>query len=86
MLARILAACGYSKPEDLVDFLMTGVAVAPIVVFLGSGIGEAIMVMIGCLLPAFVAFPWLYGREDIRRRKEADRIDSIRRLTGRDPK
>ena len=38
MLAKFLAACGYPKPDDIVDFVMTGVAVAPIVVGLGCGL------------------------------------------------
>lgn len=84
MLARFLAACGYSSPDDLVDFLMTGVAVAPTVVFLGAGFGEAIAVMIACLVPALLVLPWLHARDSVKRRQEMERLASVRRLTGQD--
>lgn len=82
MFARIFAACGYAKPDDLVDFLMTGVAVAPVVVFLGCGFDEAFLVMLALLGPAFFAFPWAHARDEIRRRQEAEREALLRRITG----
>ncbi len=82
MLARIFAACGYSKPDDLVDFLMTGIAVAPVVVWLGCGFGEAFLVMLALLGPVFLVFPWIHAHDDIRRRQEEEREALLRRITG----
>ena len=84
MLARILAACGYRKPDDLSDFMMTGVAVLPIVAFFASGIGEAMVVMLLCLVPALMTFPWLHARDEIRRQEEEMRAAYLRQLTGRE--
>jgi hypothetical protein len=82
MFARIFAACGYAKPDDLIDFLMTGVAVAPVVVLLGCGFDEAFLVMLALLGPVFFVFPWIHARDDIRRRQEAEREALLRRITG----
>ncbi|MBI5108949.1 MAG: hypothetical protein HZA62_09385 [Rhodocyclales bacterium] len=82
MLARFFAVCGYTKPDDLVDFLMTGVAVAPIVVFLGCGFDEAFLVMLALLGPVFFVFPWIHARDNIRRHQEAEREVLLRRITG----
>jgi hypothetical protein len=84
MLARLLAACGYRKPDDLSDFMMTGVAVLPIVAFFACGIGEAIMVMLLCLVPALMAFPWLHARDEIRRHEAEARAAYLRQITGRE--
>lgn len=82
MLDRIFAACGYSKPDELIDCLMTGVAVTPIVVFLGCGFDEAFLVMLALLGPAFFVFPWIYAHHDIQRRQEAEREALLRQITG----
>lgn len=86
MLRRILDLVGYRKPEDLADFLMTGAAVAPAVVFFGVGIGEAILVMLFCLLPSMLLLPWLQARAELEERleamRESERERRVRRLTG----
>ena len=86
MLHRLLEFCGYAGPDDISDFMMTGAAVAPIVVFIGAGLGEAIIVTLLCLLPALVVLPWLSVRsEELARQevaREEARRESVRRLTG----
>jgi hypothetical protein len=84
MLARILAACGYPKPDDIVDFVMTGVAVAPMVVGFGTGFDEAFGLLLVMLGVAFVVFPWSQSREEARLREEQDRAAYLRKLTGKD--
>lgn len=84
MLTRILAACGYPKPDDIVDFVMTGVAVAPIVVGFGTGLDEAFGLLLVMLAAAFAVFPWSHAREQVRLREEEDRAAYLRKLTGKD--
>ncbi len=83
MLARLFSACGYRKPDDLSDFMMTGVAILPIIAFFGCGIGEAIMVMLLCLVPTLIAFPWVHAKEETRRREEEAREAYLRQISGR---
>ncbi|MBI5898421.1 MAG: hypothetical protein HZB40_04270 [Rhodocyclales bacterium] len=84
MLAKFLAACGYAKPDDIVDFVMTGVAVAPIVVGFGSGFEDAFGLLLVMLPAALMVFPWSRSREEIRLREEEDRAALLRQLTGKD--
>lgn len=86
MLNKILAACGYARPDDVVDFVMTGVAVAPFVVGLGCGFDEAFGLLLVLLVAAFAVFPWSHSREEVRLREEEARAAYLRRLTGKDPK
>jgi len=84
MLAKFLAACGYSKPDDIVDFVMTGVAVTPIVVGLGCGLEAGFLVLLVMLPLMFLVFPWSQSREEIRQREAEEHAAYLRRLTGRD--
>lgn len=84
MLARLFSACGYRKPDDLTDFLMTGLAIVPIVLFFGCGIGEAILSMSLCLIAALMAFPWVHAQDEIRQRQDEARAAYLRQLTGRE--
>ena len=88
MLRRLLASCGCRNPDDLTDFLMTGVAVVPLVVLLGTGFDEAIGVIL-IMLPAMVAtIPWLHARSEAQRREEEAqalaRATYLKQVTGRD--
>lgn len=84
MLAKFLAAHGYAKPDDIVDFVMTGVAVAPIVVGLGCGLEAGFMVLLVMLPPMFLVFPWSWSREEIRQREAEEHAAYLRKLTGKD--
>lgn len=88
MLAKILAACGYRSPDDLADFLMTGTAIAPLVVFLGCGFDEAFGVLLVMLLAILAMIPWLHVRGETQRREQQARAeaqaDYLRQITGKD--
>ncbi len=88
MLARLLALCGYGKTEDLADFIMTGVAVVPLVVFLGSGIEQAFVLLLVMLVAMFAVFPWLHARGEVQREHEeaqaAAKAAYLRQITGQD--
>ena len=84
MLEKILTACGYAKPDDIVDFVMTGVAVAPVVVGVGSGLEDAFGPLLAMLAAVLLVFPWSWSREEARLRREEDRAAYLRQLMGKD--
>lgn len=84
MLAKFLVVCGYSKPEEIVDLVMTGVAVVPIVVGLGCDLEAGFMVLLVMLPLMFLVFPWSHSREEIRQREAEEHAAYLRRLTGKD--
>lgn len=84
MFQRLLAFLGYGSPDDIVDFVMTGIAVAPIVVFAGSDIENAILVLFLCLGPMLLVFPWAQAEHEARQAKEAARRALRRQITGKD--
>lgn len=88
MLARLLALCGYRKADELADFVMTGVAVVPLVVFLGTGIEEAFVVLLVMLVAMFAVFPWLHACDEVQREHEeaqaAAQAAYLRQITGKD--
>ena len=88
MPTKLLRRCGYRSPEDLVDFIMTGVAIAPMVVFLGCGFDEAFSVMLFMLLATIAVIPWLHVRSEAKRRDEEARAEAqaayLRQITGKD--
>lgn len=84
MLAKLFARCGYRKPADLADFVMTGVAVAPLVVFLGTGFEEAFLVLLVMLVGVFAVFPWLHARDEVEQEQEEARLAYLKRVIGKD--
>lgn len=88
MMSRLLARCGYRNPDQLADFLMTGVAVVPLVVFLGCGFDEAFGSMLVMLLAVIATIPWLHARSETQRREAeaqaAARAVFIKQITGKD--
>lgn len=83
MFKRLLAYLGYGSPDDIVDFVMIGIAVAPIVVFLGSDIENAILVLFTGMLPMIIVFPWAKGEHDARQAREDARQALRRRISGK---
>lgn len=88
MLLRLLAICGCRNPDELTDFLMTGIAVVPLVVFFGTGFEEAIGVILVMLLAIVVTIPWLHARSEAQRREEEAkalaRAIYLKQITGKD--
>ncbi len=88
MMSRLLARCGYRNPDDLADFLMTGVAVVPLVVFLGCGFDEAFGLLLLMLLTVLGTIPWVHAQGEVRRREEeaqaAAQAAYLRQITGKD--
>ena len=88
MWLKLLASCGYRNPDELADFLMTGVAVLPLVVFFGCGFEEAFGVMLVMLVAAIALSPWLHARSEALRRDEEARAEAqaayLRQITGKD--
>lgn len=84
MFQRLLAYLGYGSPDDIIDFVMTGVAVAPAVVFVGSNIENAIIVLVGGLIPMLLVFPWAKGKQETHEAAEAAREARRRSISGKD--
>lgn len=88
MLFRLLAICGCRNPDDLTDFLMTGVAIVPLVVLLGTGFEEAFGVILVMLLALVATIPWLHARSEVQRREEEAqalaRASYLKQITGKD--
>lgn len=84
MFKRLLAYLGYGSPDDIVDFVMTGVAVAPIIVFLGSDIENAVLVLFSFMLPMLLVFPWAKGQDEARQAREDERETLRRRISGKE--
>lgn len=84
MFRRLLSYLGYRSPDDVVDFVMTGIAVAPIVVFLGNDIGNAILVLFSGLVLMLFVFPWAKCEEEARQAEEDAREELRRQISGKD--
>ena len=84
MLARLFALMGCRRPDQIMDFVMTGATTLPILFFLGGLEVEAAVTMMISILAIIFTSVWTHALEEIEAAKDAEREELRRKISGGD--
>lgn len=84
MLARFFALLGCRRPDQIMDFVMTGASALPVMFFLGGWEVEAAVTMMVGIIAIIFASVWTHALEEIEAAKDAARKELKRKITGGD--
>lgn len=84
MLARVFALLGCRRPDQIMDFVMTGATALPIMFFLGGLETEAAVTMMFSIIAIIFASVWTHALEEIEAAKDAEREELRKKISGGD--